>query len=665
MSPRKASATLPLADSPGKRQARKRELPNGDDESGSPNKPPQLPKRHRAAHDPTPDGDDSTDEPPPPAENGIVVNPHGGNPAEEEASPQIEAMTPSRRKPGRPRGSLNKKTATPSRSRAGVKWATPTTTRLMGMDTPSRRNLADRSARRKVARTLIDRVVGDGVSDDDEDGAADEILAREIYSSDDDNDEPNGAGGDKNTTAAAPAPASAEEALVAETPSKRRPGRPRGSGRGGARGGARGGRKRSPTPPRDLPAHELYLFQNKPGAAGKASSSNRLLSSTLELLTHDEYFTLLRSYEDPHADGVRLLRSIHAQSFRQWEFELEQGFTVCLYGYGSKRDLLRDFATELYRHARQKEEDDDGDGDGDGDEKQERAGSRIVVVNGHVRGGLKEALATMARAVDPTHKLPATTAVAMAQGLQALLAANPSVVLTVVLNSIDAPALRKGGTAGANTTSTVNTATGTGGVVAGTAQSVLAQLAAHRQVRLACSADTPGFALLWDAGARALLNLALHDCTTFASPGPAELDVVDEVHELLGRRARRVGGKDGVVFVLRSLPENAKNLFRLLVTEALVAMEEGDGGGFGGDADGDGEVDASGAAEGPVVEYRIMYNKAAEEFICSSEMAFRTLLKEFHDHQIITSRKDPLGTELLCLPFRKDELESILEDLMS
>lgn len=31
---------------------------------------------------------------------------------------------------------------------------------------------------------------------------------------------------------------------------------------------------------------------------------------------------------------------------------------------------------------------------------------------------------------------------------------------------------------------------------------------------------------------------------------------------------------------------------------------------------------------------------------------------------MITSRKDALGTELLSLPFAKDELEAILEDLM-
>jgi len=32
---------------------------------------------------------------------------------------------------------------------------------------------------------------------------------------------------------------------------------------------------------------------------------------------------------------------------------------------------------------------------------------------------------------------------------------------------------------------------------------------------------------------------------------------------------------------------------------------------------------------------------------------------------MITSQKDVLGTELLSLPFRKEELEAILEDIMS
>ena len=73
-----------------------------------------------------------------------------------------------------------------------------------------------------------------------------------------------------------------------------------------------------------------------------------------------------------------------------------------------------------------------------------------------------------------------------------------------------------------------------------------------------------------------------------------------------------MGGKEGVIFVLRSLPENARSLFRLLVCEVLVAMEDG-----------------SENREETAVEYRMVYQKAVEEFICSSEMAFRTLLKEY------------------------------------
>ncbi|KAJ0159674.1 Origin recognition complex subunit 2 [Colletotrichum tanaceti] len=214
----------------------------------------------------------------------------------------------------------------------------------------------------------------------------------------------------------------------------------------------------------------------------------------------------------------------------------------------------------------------------------------------------------------------------MVQALSSALAASPA-HLTVILNSIDAVPLRRPAT-----------------------QQLLAQLAAHPRIRLVATADTPSFPLLWDAAQRTSFNFLFHDCTTL-QPLDVELDAVDEVHELLGRKARRVNGKDGVVFVLRSLPENAKKLFELLVIEVLSVMDDGEQQQFG--------------AENPGVEYRMVYNKAVEDFICSSEMAFRTLLKEFHDHQIITSRKDTLGTELLSIPFGREELEAILEDLMS
>ncbi|KAI0119250.1 origin recognition complex subunit 2 [Daldinia grandis] len=484
--------------------------------------------------------------------------------------------TPSKRKRAETNGGLS----TPKgRKKSEADVVTPSKTKGSTIAQTPRWKRNDRSARKKSARALIEQVIGGDGSDEE----ADEDIAREIYESSDEDEEDEE---DEENPPAEPA-----------TPSgKPRRGRPKTKH-------TKPARKKSPTPPRDLPPHELYFAQNRPGAS--KTSGNTLAS--LKLLTHDEYFSILRDYQDPHAEDIEFLESIHLESFPQWTFELSQGFSVCLYGYGSKRALLHRFAKHVY------------------DKYSDHVTNKIVIINGYVRtSSLREILGTVASAVNPAHKIPSGNPSAMLDSVKALLSSH-EVVVTVILNSVDAVPLRRVGI-----------------------QPVLAQLAAHPNIRLICSADTSDFSLLWDSSLRSSFNFVFHDCTTFA-PFTAELEVVDDVHELLGRKARRVGGKEGVTYVLRSLPENAKNLFRLLVGEVLAIMDD-EGGSEG---------------ENPGVEYRMVYNKAVEEFICSSEMAFRTLLKEFHDHQMITSRKDVLGTELLSVPFQKEELEAILEDLMS
>jgi origin recognition complex subunit 2 len=418
------------------------------------------------------------------------------------------------------------------------------------MDTPSRRNIADRSARKKSARALIDRVIGGTVSDDEvEEGD----IAREIYESSEDEE------GEADELGGVDVDGDQEPTTPSKTPGRKR---------------RVAARKRSPTPPRDLPPHEQYFYQNKPGLS--KTSNNNL--SALNLLTHDEYFSVLRQLRNPHAADVDFLQSLHAESFPQWAFELSQGFTVCLYGYGSKRRLLHNFATYL---------------------SSQNPTHKIVIINGYVRTlSTRDILSTLTAAL-PSLFSPTTgsssngVCINPSNTLQSLLSslsttATPKTTLTVLVNSLDAPPLRKPAT-----------------------QALLSQLASHSQIRLAATADTPDFPLLWDAGLRASFNFLFHDCTTLAPFAPCELEVVDEVHELLGRKTRRVGGKEGVAFVLRSLPENARALFRLLVGEVLAAMDEGQH-----------------VGEEVAVEYRMVYNKAVEEFICSSEMAFRTLLKE-------------------------------------
>jgi origin recognition complex subunit 2 len=430
-------------------------------------------------------------------------------------------------------------------------------------DTPELERHADRSARRKSTRNLIERTVLGNTSDNDDE---DEDIAQHIYSSDEGDEPEKGNEVDEKAPESAPA-----------TPARR--GRPKGSKN----------RQRSPSPIRDLPPHEVYFSQNR---GGHSKTSNNNLSS-LALLDHEEYFTLVRNYEDPHTADIDSLQKLYASSFNQWRFELSQDFNICLYGWGSKRSLLLEFAEYIFKT------------------QPDHANNQVVVVNGYVHSlTIRDVLNTIAGAISETGLRLGSQPAEMLEKLIAALEGDENRNITVVIHSIDGPALRRP-----------------------TTQTIISRLSSHPQIQLICSADHPSFPLLWDSSLRSMFNFLFHNCTTF-QPYSSEVDVVEDVHELLGRSGRRVGGKEGVSFVLKSLPENAKNLFRVLIGEQLAAMDESLGAGFGDIDDDDDDYDNERHANNPGrnepgVEYKVLYQKACEEFICSSEMSFRTLLKEY------------------------------------
>jgi origin recognition complex subunit 2 len=389
---------------------------------------------------------------------------------------------------------------------------------------------------------------------------------------------------------------------------------------------------REETPPQNLPPNERYFWDNRPGGS---KTSNNTLTSHL-LLNHDEYFEFNDSFVDPHRERIEYLHSLHESAFDQWEFELRNRFNLCLYGYGSKRGIMGAFAEYLY----------DASTAPDTTTTTPKSKSRkrvkaeepkIVLVNGYEPTiTLRDILTTIAGTFFPSHlKLPAQPAALQQLILGTLTENPPPKPLYILVNSLDSQSLRRS-----------------------TTQSSLAAFAAHPAVRLVVTCDTPNFPLLWDTTLRRKFQFLFHDCTTFA-PYEREIDVVETVNELLGRSGRRVGGRDGVGYVLKSLPENARNLYRILVAEQVAAGIEGAE--DAGDED-DGGVKAGASVEG--IEYRVLYHKAREELVCSTEHQFRTLLNEFYDHQMLESRRDTVGTERLVVPFRQEELEGLLEDLM-
>ena len=151
--------------------------------------------------------------------------------------------------------------------------------------------------------------------------------------------------------------------------------------------------------------------------------------------------------------------------------------------------------------------------------------------------------------------------------------------------------------------------------------------------------------------------------------------MVDTVLELMGRKTASAVGREGVRWVLRSLPENARGLYRLLVEEILagadanvsgpkVSLDEG-GSGSDDETTRPGPGKRSREAPLPGVEARILYNKAVQEFLCSSEMSFRGLLKEFMDHRMVSVLGEGVGGgEVLGIEMGREELTGVLEDLV-
>ncbi|KAL6243396.1 Origin recognition complex subunit 2 [Rhinocladiella similis] len=476
-----------------------------------------------------------------------------------------------------------------------------------GAATPSK-SKADRSARRKSAQALA---LAQDEDEDQEDWDGQAALATEILEDDeneppfaDQRDREGGAGGQDPTT-------------PTQTPSRGR-GRPKGAKN-----------KRSPTPEGNIPPEERYFFQNRAGPP--QISSNKFTS--VKLLTHEEYFENIQTCKDSHESHISHLMTLHARSFAQWKFELSQGYSLCLYGFGSKRGLVNKFAEHIYTQPLFKS----------------KTKPRIVIVNGYTpKLNIRHILNTVGSAItgeDSTLRL-----VGQPHEMLDTLFTHLNEPVVVMINSIDAAPLRRGGV-----------------------QSVLARLADHEMISFLATADSPSFATMWNSSLLDQFRFVYHDCTTFAGYD-AEVNVVDDVHELLGRKRTRIGGKEGVGFVLKSLPENARNLYKLLLSEILIILAEG-GGGYGDDEDDAGPRPKrargskskaggnGGSADEVGVEYRVLYQKASTDFICSSSMNFQFLLKEFHDHQLITSRRDATGTEMLGVPLGRDEMEAVLEDL--
>lgn len=316
--------------------------------------------------------------------------------------------------------------------------------------------------------------------------------------------------------------------------------------------------------------------------------------------------------ESVDKDKKDFLKSLYRPMFQQWKFELSQGFNLAFYGVGSKRKFLLEFIQTTVDPA-----------------------VPVLVVNGYNPATTaKEVLNAVVRVLVSDLKLRSTFPKIpheLINTLQRHLSEMPSPrarnQIVLLIHNLDGQGLRSD-----------------------RQQSVLARLAQFPEVSIVASLDHIEAPVLFDSAALSQFNLLWHDLTTFDLYS-AETSFDDPLS--LGRNRSAVGSR-GVKFVLSSLTANSRGLYQILVSHQLEAM-----------TDELSETDTSriGAPQFGM-EFKQLYRKCVEEFIVSNEVNCRTMLTEFLEHKMAVSSKDQTGAEIIYIPFTRDHLASILEDLV-
>ncbi|XP_004365014.1 origin recognition complex subunit 2 [Capsaspora owczarzaki ATCC 30864] len=304
-----------------------------------------------------------------------------------------------------------------------------------------------------------------------------------------------------------------------------------------------------------------------------------------------------------------LLRAQLALQFPRWMFELQNNFNLLLYGLGSKRRIMRDFASAILPDACQ------------------------LFVNGYFPGlTIRHILAQLTEGVlncYDTFRTPFEQCDYIRRTF-ALAESDTTIPRHVYLfiNNIEGPGLRNE-----------------------KAQAILASLASLPQFHLIASIDHVNAPLIWDNEKVGRFSWIWHDATTY-DPYQHETSYEHSLAGLLSATGSTGVGHTnvrGVMHVLKSLTPNARSIFKLLLTYQLDEGEEAEV-----------LLDCV-AVVFPGFPFHAFYKLCRERFLVNSDLTLRTQLTEFRDHEMIRSRKGTDGLEYLSVPMSTTLMKNVLE----
>ncbi|CAK9176992.1 unnamed protein product [Ilex paraguariensis] len=345
-----------------------------------------------------------------------------------------------------------------------------------------------------------------------------------------------------------------------------------------------------------------YFLAKEFGTSGKKST--RKLSE-IDIVDEQELRAALSNIEPKHEKEINDLMNTYKSLYSKWVFELRCGFGLLMYGFGSKKALIEDFAsTGLTEYS-------------------------VVVINGYLHSiNLKQVVITLAELLweqlknyqnTPSGKSSKAEEPYNSRSMDDLLAFldgphadGKKCFVCAVVHNIDGPALRDS-----------------------ESQQYLARISACSHIRIVASIDHVNAPLLWDKKmVHTQFNWFWYHVPTFAPY---------KIEGLFFPLILTHGGATQTVktasIVLQSLTPNAQSVFKVLAEHQLVHPDE----------------------EGMPVNN--LYTICRERFLVSSQFTLNSHLTEFKDHELVKTRRHSDGQDCLHIPLTTEALEKLVQEI--
>ncbi|KAJ8479428.1 hypothetical protein OPV22_023155 [Ensete ventricosum] len=305
-----------------------------------------------------------------------------------------------------------------------------------------------------------------------------------------------------------------------------------------------------------------------------------------------------------HEKEIEYLIKSYKDLYSKWLFELRCGFGLLMYGFGSKKILLEDFAsTALTDYG-------------------------VVVINGYLPSvNIKQVVITLAEVLsdqlkdkrkNSTGSKSRTQQPFRSQSIEDLLSFlnlqlpdDNDCFICVVIHDIDGPSLRDS-----------------------ESQQYLARIASCSLVRMVASVDHVNAPLLWD---KKMVHTQFNWCW-YHVPTFAPYKVEGSFFPLVLANCRNAQTTKTALVVLQSLTPNAQSVFKILAEYQLANEKEG-------------------------MPINALYTKCRERFIVSNQVTLNSHLTEFKDHELVKVGRHADGQDCLHIPLPSEALGQLLQEL--